>query len=711
MRIGAKNTLGVMAITLIGASAAVAESGPESRITLPEVVITGNKIEKQVPRYLSMPKYSESILNTPQSITIVPQKVLVDQRATTMRDSLRNVSGISVTAGEGGAGQGDSMTLRGFGARTDMFLDGMRDFGNYTRDAFNYDRVEVLKGPSSTAFGRGSTGGVINQVSKTPEKRNFVSGDMALGSSQKERITLDVNQMISNDTAIRVNVMQDESSFSGREFQRWSRFGIAPSITFGLGTDTRYTLSYMHQSEESLPDYGIPWLYNAPAPVSPRGFYGFLNDKLKTGVDVFTAKVEKDLSENTFFQDQIRFGHYARTLRGISPRIATSTPLSADILTLNVNRTPQHRDSIETFFQNQANLVNKFKTGELEHTLVSSLEFGHESSSPTQLTFAVSTTNLLSPDSQSYFNQQPTARRVTRVQMDSLALSFMDTVKLNSNWQLLLGARKDILNTNFTEILPSPKTQSRLDEVTTIRTGLVYSPVQNGSVYVSYGTGFNPSAEALVMDSNESINRLAPEQSKSYELGTKWEAEDKSWNVRSAIFRSERINTREQDPNNAAFQTLSGSQSVSGFELETFAKLAEKWMMWMSYSYMDSRIDSSMFSPTLVGYPLGNVPKNMFNIWTNYQMTDRVQIGLGSIFVDTRQAATLDFINQPTGKPLQAPSYLIFNGMVSYKVDANWNLQLNVNNITNVTYYDQVYVRHIVPGESRNAVLTARFNF
>src|SRR3954452_6926551 len=211
----------------------------------------------------SLPKYQSATLDTPQTVSVVSQKTVEQQGTTTLRDALRNVAGISLAAGEGGA-QGDNLTIRGFTARNDLFIDGMRDFGSYYRDPFNTQEVEVLQGPSSVTFGRGSTGGVVNQASKTPGLNQFLSADLQFGTDMTRRAAIDWSAplpQLGKGTAFRLNAMGHIGNVAGRNFAENRRTGFAPSLAFGLGSATRTTLSYLHQNEDNVPDYGLPWLF------------------------------------------------------------------------------------------------------------------------------------------------------------------------------------------------------------------------------------------------------------------------------------------------------------------------------------------------------------------------------------------------------------------------------------------------------------------
>src|SRR3954468_879700 len=255
---------------LTGTSLSARRTGPhavsiEFRLDTESVTVTG-----RAPASIVSPKFTEALRDTPQSIDVVPGEIIADQGATTLRDAVRNVAGISLAAGEGGA-QGDNLTIRGFTARNDIFIDGMRDFGSYYRDPFNQQEVQVLKGPSSVAFGRGTTGGVLNQATKTPERRSFVNGSATFGTDDTKRVTLDVNAPVSalgDAAAFRMNVMATDAGVAGRDVANNRRYGIAPSLAVGLGSPTRATFTFFHQAEHDIPDYGIPWRFNEAAPVA-----------------------------------------------------------------------------------------------------------------------------------------------------------------------------------------------------------------------------------------------------------------------------------------------------------------------------------------------------------------------------------------------------------------------------------------------------------
>src|SRR5215510_14564896 len=220
-----------------------AEQQKQEEFTLPQVTVTEQKSPYVVPK-LGLQRLPEPVQDIPQSITIVPRQIMDEQQANTLRDALRNVTGISITASEAGGSQGDGFTLRGFSARNDMYLDGVRDQGTYFRDTFNIQNVEVLKGPASIYFGRGSTGGIINQVSKAPQLEGFYDGILSAGSGAFFSGTTDINQPLSPTIALRLNAMVQRADIVDRDHVKVSRQGVAPTLTLGLGTPTQMNFSY-----------------------------------------------------------------------------------------------------------------------------------------------------------------------------------------------------------------------------------------------------------------------------------------------------------------------------------------------------------------------------------------------------------------------------------------------------------------------------------
>ncbi|MBN9561237.1 MAG: TonB-dependent siderophore receptor [Alphaproteobacteria bacterium] len=683
-------------------------------IQLPQVSVEGNQAGYQTS-LPSLSKLTQPLLDTPQSISVIPQQLMQDQGVTNMRDALRNVPGISLGAGEAGA-QGDNLTIRGFSARNDFYLDGMRDFGSYYRDPFNLQEVEVLKGPSSVLFGRGSTGGTVNQVSKQPQLAPITSGWIGFGTDGTKRFTSDINRSIDglDGAAVRLNLMGDLNGTAGRDVAEFRRFGVAPSISFGLGTSTRLTLSYLHQQEDNIPDYGVPWLFGSPAPVPTSNFYGFANsDYLRTNVDIGTARLEHDITDSVTVRDQFRYGSYGRSGRITEPQVVYLNPVPLTQITpaalLSVNRNMIAVQSEETFLQNQAEVIARFRTGPLEHAMVAGLEFGQETSSPTRFTYAnVPRTNLLYPDSSMPFLSAARFNTSVDTTSSTLAAYITDTIKLGEHWELLGGVRWDRFQTSYSQLSTTTLTSlSRTDSMPSWRAALVYKPLPNGSVYFAYGTSFNPSAESLSLATSSAD--LAPEENETYEVGTKWDVLDNRLTLNGALFQITKQNARVPDPNNSAFNILAGSQRVRGFELGANGNITEAWQIFAGYAYLDSQVTSSTSAAVAtLGEPLANTPMHTLSVWTTYQLPwHGLQIGGGINFVSSRIASSSP--NSTTGQIERAPGYYTLQAMASYPIAPGVDLQVNGYNLTDQKFYDLLHPSHVVPGAGRAVLFSANF--
>ncbi len=329
---------------------------------------------------LSSEKYTEPLRNTPQTINVIPRAVIEQQGATTLRDVLRNVPGITLIAGEGGGAPGDNVNVRGFSSRNDLFIDGVRDISPQSRDPFNMEQVEVVKGPNSAFMGRGSAGGTINMVSKQAGLRPVFGGSLMLGTDDTRRVTGDMNTpvpFLGERTGFRMNALYHESGIAGRDVVNYQRWGIAPSLSLGLGTLTRFTVGYFKLEQDNLADYGIPWVpannnalaefRDRPAPVPRDTYYGLRNrDHEKSGSDAVTARVEHDFSDRARFRNQFRYSVNTQDLIAAPPRFA-----SPDSTTIRRELRAWLTD--DEVFDNQTNVTAEFDTGPIRHAVVTGM--------------------------------------------------------------------------------------------------------------------------------------------------------------------------------------------------------------------------------------------------------------------------------------------------------------------------------------------------
>jgi catecholate siderophore receptor len=718
------------------------------RVTISVAASESVLVEDSTPQ-LSLDRYPVPLLDTPQSISTISQATIHEEGATTLRDTLRNAPGISLAAGEGGS-QGDNLTLRGFTARNDIFLDGMRDFGSYYRDSFNYQEVDVLEGPSSVTFGRGSTGGVINQESKSPVDHPFIIAEGDFGTDLTRRFAADINQpldQLGHGAAFRLNLMAHEASVAERDVTENRRYGVAPSLSLGMGTPNRLKAGYFHFAENDIPDYGIPWYFNRAAPVPRHNYYGFRDGNyLRTDVDMVTLKLEHDISTWAILRNRTRFANNQRDARITEPQLNTATSGSITPTTpltqISVNRNQIATFSNEGFLWDQLDATAHLNTFGARQIVVIGAEGGRETSDPVRPTFnyvnptgqtinTVPTANLLQPNESQSFSGISGPSSNVHLTSTSYALYLLDTIQVGRYWELIGGARFDRFLSNEKSIAyPTPKMAtpggpmvqgpptitypSRLDRKPSWRAAAVFKPTNYGSIYFDYGTSFNPSAEALsltVGPSGTGTANLAPEFNRSYEVGTKWDLNNARLSLRADLFRTTKDNAREASPTNSLFYVLAGTQRVDGAELAITGRISDRWQVLSSYTFMHSEVVHSQYYPASVGYRLANVPDNLFNIWTTYQATHRLTVGGGGNYVDSRTASSTVPLDPTTGLVKQVPGYLVLNAMGRYTLTDNLAFQVNVFNIANRNYIDEIHPAHIVPGAGTSGLFGLNFRF
>ncbi len=708
------------ALATLTAPAMAAESA-QTRTALDQVVVKGDRIDDYLPTEPSLDKLTQSIVDTPQSITTVTLAELQDRAVTNLNDALRTVPGITLGAGETSF-QGNNIYLRGFLTRNDMFVDGQRDYGYYYRDSFNAQNVEVLKGPASILFGRGSTGGVINQVTKQPALMPHVSATGVASTADVRRATLDMNlpvPILGQGGAVRLNLMYDHTEPASRDTANNDRWGVAPSLALGLGTPTRLTLSYLHQEDDGVPDYGIPWFAGRPADVKRSNYYGFDSDYLKTDVNLVSARFEHEFSPSLLLSSKARYSHDTRRFRYTEAVIPAGTPASTPLAAITVNRNEFEGFSTDTFWQNQTDLVSHFSTGTAVHALVSGFEVGRESPRPTYVTNSgVPTTNLAQPADTGYSYTLSYRRLDARTAANTLAVYMLDTIELGDRWQLMGGVRWDRFDADYhstgytsTGAVAAVTDVDSLTEGFSFRGGVVFKPSASGSIYASYGSSFNPSAEGIesLISAGRSVAQanlnLDAEKSRNYELGSKWNMLADRVLISGAVFRLEKINARVPDPATPGFNSLGGNQRVRGAEIEAAGQITATWQLRAGYTYLDSETTRSAPGGPLVGRPLVATPRNTLSVFTTYRPNPAIQLGAGLLTVSSR-------LGQNTASQYKvAPGYTTLSLMGKYEPTARISLQLNVDNLTNKYYMDQLHNAHVIPGEGRSSRLSVSFHY
>jgi catecholate siderophore receptor len=653
---------------------------------------------------LSSTKYTQPLLDTPQTINVISKEVMEEQGATTLRDVLKNVPGLTIAAGEGGNPAGDNLTLRGFSARNDIFIDGVRDLSPQSRDPFNLEQVEVVKGPGSVYTGRGSSGGSINLLNKTPGLKRSFGGTLDFGSDRTRRATADINVPMGDSLAFRLNLLTHHSGVAGRDVVKFDRWGVAPSLTLGLGSPTRATISYYKLKQNNLSDYGIPWVpvtnnalvefRDRPAPVPRDTFYGLRNrDFEDLNSDLVTLKFEHDFNDGLSLRNQLRFSNSSRDSIATPPRFANNNSTA-------INRELRSWQTEDKVWDNQTDFIARFSTGGIEHALVTGVDIMRENNVRKTRTAANMLTTLFNPNPDDVFTGPITISPIVGdVTANSQAVYLFDTAKIGKKWDLNGGLRWDRFDADGITTLGAPV--SRVDRMLSVRAGAVFKPIPEGSIYASYGTSLNPSLEGLSYNTANVV--IDPEKTYTLEAGSKWGFFSGRVLLSGAIFRVEKLNARTPgvlpgDPP----QVLEGKQRVDGAELSVEGNITRAWQVLAGYTFLDSTtLDSNV--PAEIGKELVNTPPHSFNVWSTYSLRSGFHFGGGARFVDRRFGNTIN--------TRKVDAFWTFDAMGSYPISKHVDLRLNLYNLTDKFYFDRIGGGHVVPGPGRAVMLSTSFKF
>jgi catecholate siderophore receptor len=703
-----------------------AKSAQPGAQALPEIKVQGAQMnDDYVPAASSVGgKVLTPLRDIPQSVTVINRAVLDAQAATSLSDAVRNVPGITLGGAEGGQ-IGNNINLRGFSARTDLYLDGMRDRGQYYRDTFYLESIEVLKGPSSMLFGRGSTGGIINQVSKEPGLRDRNEVSTTIGTGGYVRGTADLNRRLSETSALRVNLVGQDVGTTRDTLQNRD-FGVAPSLRLGIGTDTQITLSALIEHNHDMPDYGLLAVNGRPLDVRRDNIYQFTDDRTVQDVASFNAKVEHKINANLTLRNQTQLSHYKTDARETAPNnvgtvaagIFTPLPTAAagnftalPLSQLALRYVSHDRVITDQSLDNQTDLIAKFETGSVKHTLITGIELGHDTydnqaSTRTNLPFGaiVNPSPLSSPA-----NSVSVAGNRAQASASTIALYANDTIELGKQWKLVGGLRQDryharidnnvnVLNTAGITTVPSA---SETDNFTSVRAGAIYQPSEAQSYYVSYGTSFNPSLEQLTLTTGQ--QNLDPEKNRSIEIGGKWDLMQGNLSLTSALFRIDKSNARTQT--STGVYDLSGDIRVNGFEFGATGRLTPRWQVIGGYTFLDATIVRAAAFDGSQGKVPANTPRNSATLWTTFAMTPEWELGGGATYMSNRFANNTNVV--------EAGDYTRWDATLAYH-QPKYDIRLNLLNLTDRRDFISLIQSdggRSVPAGGRAALVTATYRF
>jgi catecholate siderophore receptor len=471
----ALNQAVALALLIPAAASHATELDAAKEQVLPRVVVQGSAENDFKADKAASPKYTQPLVDTPQTVTVIKKELIEQQGAVTLTEALRNTPGVGAFfLGENGStSTGDAINMRGFDTSSSIFVDGVRDVGSVSRDVFNIEQIDVLKGPAGTDTGRGAPTGSVNLVSKTANLEDAVTATVAAGSAGYKRATVDVNRALDADkgSAVRLNAMAQDGGVPGRDLVHNRRWAVAPSLSFGLNGPTRVYLNYLHVDQHNRPDGGVPTVglpgYTSPDParafigraamVEPSNFYGARSDFDDVRADMLTARVEHTLGDGFKLFNTTRYGRteqfYVLT-SFIASSANFSTPNPADPSTWTVARSSRTvKDQRNSILTNQTALAMETKTGAVAHALVAGLELSREKQD--NLSYANLGTmpafSLYRPNADDpVTNRTMTPNGVFNDgRTDTVSAYLFDTAKFGERWQLSGGVRVDRHDTDY----------------------------------------------------------------------------------------------------------------------------------------------------------------------------------------------------------------------------------------------------------------------
>ena len=669
-------------------------------------------------------------VDTPATVSVISEELIAQQGRTTLRDTLRNITGISFQAGEGNPpGGGDAFSVRGFSARDDILVDGQRDIGNYFRDPFIAHRIDVTKGPASAFAGRGNVGGTVNILTFVPKLGNFLTVEATAGTANLFRGEVDANILIDDEAgiALRVNALGHSADEPGRDVTRNRRWAVAPTLVFGLDSDTSVQVNLLHMEQRNIPDYGIPNVrdlsfagspyFGQPAPVRRSNFYGYSTDYYEVDADTATIRLDHEFSDSLSLSHQSRYGRVHVFSLASAPRWPFGT--SEITPTTPVFGRGKARDYIDTAWFNQTMLTAEFGSDAFHHTLVVGAEVDFEqTSNRRRLDPDGPVRDLFDPvlvaGPQPVFNG-------TRVFLDTDTVSayVFDTVELGDSFRIVGGLRFDRVKTRVRSfddqgIAPQYVVDFGVsDSEWSGNLGLVWKPSEDSSVYLAYGTAFEPSGRSEVVLLTGITNappvtrgslEAGPERSAAWELGARTEFPllGGEATLSGALFQITKTNARTPGalPDDPAI-VLDGAQRVRGFEMQISGEIHDQWTIFAGYSYLDGEVIRSNL-PAEIGVRLDNLPRHSASVWLSYRVAEPLMVGGGFQHVGGRRSD----ITAPAGfTVVTVPAYTVADFYAEYDVSETVAVRLNVTNLFNEYYFQAFFNNHSIPSAGRAASL------
>lgn len=691
--------------------------------TLEAIVTVTSNSEFTETESLTATKIATPLRDLPQSIEVVGQKLLQSQNARSLQDALYNVTAVTVAQGEG---RRDQFFIRGFTALGDQFIDGVRDDAPYYRDLANVERIEVVKGPAAVLFGRGSSGGLINRVTKQPNFTGRVGGaEISLGSYGLKRGSIDYGQPLFSDRFAFRLVGAYEKSGGFRQFYFLDRYNIAPSLAWHPDENTDVSFQFEYLNDRRLPDRGIPSFRGRALDVPISTYYGAPQfDGIRNRVASQAVRFERRLSDFWLVRNVFRHTGYATVFYNTVPSgvclfnsatgaCPANVPANIELSDsrLRVSRTQYNSNSKQNNYFNQTETVGVVRAFGWQHTFLAGVELGAQNKNT--IRFDNETAAQFVRNSYVALFNPVLTPLVTKTAPSNysdftgrvFAVYFQDQINFSRQWKALVGARYDRFVQKLDDLRPNSIDLERVDKQWSPRVGLVYQPQDWLSFYASWTRSFQPSGENLSLAANNA--ELKPETTQNYETGLKAAIPRTRLNATLAVFRLDRNNIKTTDPQNPTRLLLVGQQRTDGIEATVFGSPFEKLEIYAGYALLSARILSS--NNVSAGVPLqgrraGLVPQSSGNLWATYQLPRGFRAGFGAfarskIFTSANNLVAL-------------PGFVRFDASLAWRAEKHYEIGFNLKNITNRRYYETSNGDNgILAGTPINGSVTLRYRW
>jgi catecholate siderophore receptor len=679
-------------------------------------------------------KGKQDIRDIPQSLTVVTEKLIDDRNLDNVKEVLKNTAGITFMAAEGGE---EDIRIHGISLQStgDIFIDGMRDPAFYERDTFFLDKVELLRGSGALMFGRGSSGGAVNQVTKQAVLADQNEINVGISSHSGMRVVGDFNKRSGETTAWRIATMVDRADNDGAG-SRINKAGLAGSVRTGIGETDEFALTLYALQNENGMNYGMPWIrptLTSPVgdttllPLDPTAYYGMASDRNHGSAHYVMGQHTHRFSPDVELVTKARYAEYTRDQRAGTVRFAGAAlqpgGVAVSLATFGpntvINRGTQLKVQDMQTVTVQSDLNAKLRAAGMDHNITTGVDFAQEkkqvyaaySAAQGGVVPVKPTTTIGRPDDGAWIDEGLRSFRTGNEYVSKGYGAYLqDMIQVAPMWKVLAGLRYDKLDGDYKintipNNAPSPvTTQPYAMKVSewSKRAAVLFQPNERLSFHLMGATSFNTSGDTYSLSASNA--GIPPEKSVNVELGGQWDSADGKLTARFGIFRATKLHERNTDPLTNITE-LSGKRHAAGIDMDLTGRITPEWEIFGSFTWMPvAKIDIAAEGAEGQGTRPSLTPRYSGNLWTTYKITPQWRVGGG---FNARSG------QQPNRNPgFYAPKFIVANLMAEYTVVEDALLfRLNVDNVANKLYADTLYTGHYVPGTGRIVTLTGTYKF